>query len=42
MAAAAEYRALAGWRGTICYAIVVLTANRDGGFDVELIEDPFE
>jgi putative endonuclease len=42
MAAAAEYRALAGWRGTIRYAIVGLTANRDGGFDVELIEDPFE
>ena len=41
MAAAAEYRALAGWRGPIRYAIVGLTARRDGGFDPELIEDPF-
>jgi putative endonuclease len=42
MAAAAEYRALAHWRGAIRYAIVGLTVRLDGGFDVELIEDPFE
>ena len=42
MAAASEYRALAGWRGAIRYAIVGLTANNTGGFDAELIEDPFE
>jgi putative endonuclease len=42
MAAAAEYRALAGWRGAIRYAIVGLTVRADGAFDPELIEDPFE
>jgi putative endonuclease len=42
MAAAAEYRALAGWRGPIRYAIVGLTVRSEGGFDAELIEDPFE
>src|SRR5258705_5087265 len=42
MAAAAEYRALASWRGTIRYAIVGLTTNSEGAFDAELIEDPFE
>ncbi len=42
MAAAAEYRAFAGWRGAIRYAIVGLTVRQDGGFDLELIEDAFE
>jgi putative endonuclease len=42
MAAAAEYRALAGWRGPIRYAIVGLTVRPDGDFDPELIEDPFD
>jgi putative endonuclease len=42
MAAAAEYRALAGWRGPIRFAIVGLTVRPDGGFDAELIEDPFD
>src|ERR1700693_4127175 len=42
MAAAAEYRALAGWRGPIRYAVVGLTVNPDGGFSVELVEDPFD
>ena len=42
MAAAAEYRALAGWRGPIRYAVVGLMVNREGGFDTELIEDPFD
>jgi putative endonuclease len=42
MAAAAEYRALAGWRGAIRYAIVGLTSNGQGAFDAELIEDPFQ
>ncbi len=42
MAAAAEYRALAGWRGRIRYAVVGLTVKPDGGFTSELIEDPFD
>jgi putative endonuclease len=41
MAAAAEYRALAQWRGTLRYAIVGLTVRMEGGFDAELIEDAF-
>ncbi len=41
MAAAAEYRALADWRGPIRYAVVGLTVRPKGGFDAELIEDPF-
>jgi putative endonuclease len=41
MSAAAEYRALAGWRGPIRYAVVGLTIKPDGGFTSELIEDPF-
>jgi putative endonuclease len=41
MAAAAEYRALANWRGTIRYAVVGLTVRLNGGFDAELVEDPF-
>jgi putative endonuclease len=41
-AAAAEYRALAGWRGRSRYAIVGLTVKPDGGFASELIEDPFD
>jgi putative endonuclease len=42
MAAAAEYRALAEWRGPIRYAVVGLTVKPDGGFDAELLEDPFD
>lgn len=42
MAAAAEYRALAGWRGRIRYAVVGLTVKPGGGFTSELIEDPFD
>jgi putative endonuclease len=42
VSAAAEYRALAEWRGPIRYAIVGLTVNSAGGFDAELVEDPFE
>jgi putative endonuclease len=41
-AAAAEYRLLAGWRGPIRYAVVGLVGKPDGGFDSELIEDPFD
>ena len=41
-AAAAEYRALAEWRGPVRYAVVGLTARAGGGFDAELIEDPFD
>jgi putative endonuclease len=42
LAAAAEYRALADWRGPIRYAVVGVTVRRDGAFEVELIEDPFD
>jgi putative endonuclease len=42
VAAAAEYRALAGWRGPIRYAVVGLTVRAEGGFDADLIEDPFD
>jgi putative endonuclease len=42
MAAAAEYRAFAHWRGSIRYAVVGLTVSTHGKFEVELIEDPFE
>ena len=36
-AAAAEYRALAGWRGPIDFAVVAIREGREP----ELIEDPF-
>lgn len=42
MAGAAEYRALAEWRGPIRYAVVGLTVRPDGGFDAELLEDPLD
>lgn len=42
MAAAAEYRLLAGWKGPIRYAVVALIARLDGSFESELIEDPFD
>ncbi len=42
MAAAAEYRALAQWRGPIRFAVVGLTVNSAGGFTAELIQDPFD
>ncbi len=42
MAAAAEYRALAQWRGPIRFAVVGLTVNGAGGFTAELIDDPFD
>ena len=41
LAAAAEYRALAGWRGPIRFAIVSLVGDLEHGFAAELIEDPF-
>ena len=41
-AASAEYRALAGWRGPIRFAVVGLTGDPAGGFTAELVEDPFE
>jgi putative endonuclease len=41
MAAAAEYRALAEWRGPIRFAVVGLTLSTDGRFEAELIEDAF-
>jgi putative endonuclease len=41
LSAAAEYRALAGWRGPIRFAVVGLTADAKGGFEAELIEDLF-
>ncbi len=42
ISAAAEYRALAGWRGPIRYVVVGLTVKSDGSFSSELLEDPFE
>src|SRR5579859_1818125 len=42
MAAAAEYRALAGWRGRIRFAVVGLTGDPVRGFTAELVEDPFD
>jgi putative endonuclease len=42
LAAAAEYRALAEWRGPIRYAVVGLTVQQDGQLDAELHEDVFE
>ena len=42
LSAAAEYRALAEWRGPIRFAVVALTVKPDGGFAAELIEDPFD
>jgi putative endonuclease len=42
MSAAAEYRALTGWRGPIRYAVVALTGTAEAGFIAELIEDPFQ
>ncbi len=41
-AAAAEYRALAEWRGPIRYAVVGVTVRSDGGLEADLIEDPFD
>ena len=41
MSAAAEYRALADWRGPIRYAVVGLTVSGDGKFKADLIEDAF-
>ncbi|HEX7264375.1 MAG TPA: YraN family protein [Candidatus Dormibacteraeota bacterium] len=40
-AAASEYRLLAGWKGPIRYAIVGLLSKPEGGFEGEVIEDPF-
>jgi putative endonuclease len=42
LAAAAEYRALAGWRGRIRFAVVGLTGDPERGFRAELVEDPFD
>ena len=41
MAAAAEYRALAEWRGAIRFAVVAVTVTPEGVLEAELIEDPF-
>ena len=41
-AAAAEYRALAGWRGEVRFAVVSLVVDRAGEVcSIDLIEDPF-
>ena len=40
--AASEYRLLAGWRGPIRFAVVGLLVAADGGFEAELIDDPFD
>jgi putative endonuclease len=41
MAAAAEYRALAEWRGPIRYAVVGVMVGPDGRLEAELFENPF-
>ena len=41
-AAAAEYRALAEWRGPIRFAVVGVTVAPDGSLAAQLIEDPFD
>ena len=41
-AAAAEYRLLSGWKGPIRYAVVALVSRSEGGFNSEVIEDPFD
>ena len=40
-AAAAEYRALAEWRGPIRFAVVGVTVTPAGDLDAELIEEVF-
>ena len=40
--AAAEYRALAEWRGSIRFAVVCVSAGPDGELAPELVEDPFD
>jgi putative endonuclease len=41
-AAAYEYRALAGWRGAIRFAVLSLLVDADGHVtSLELLEDPF-
>lgn len=41
MAAAAEYRALAEWRGPLRFAVVGVTVRPDGRLEAELFDDPF-
>src|SRR5258705_12382142 len=41
IAAPAQYRALAGWRRPIRFAVVGLTVGTDGRVEAELIEDAF-
>lgn len=41
VAAAAEYRALAEWRGPIRYAVAAVDVRPDGTLVPALIEDPF-
>lgn len=41
IAAAAEYRALAEWRGPIRFAVVAVMVRRDGTLAAELHDDPF-
>jgi len=41
-AAAAEYRALAEWRGPIRFAVVGVTVAPDGSLAAQLIENPFD
>jgi len=41
VAAAAEYRALAEWRGPIRFAVVAVTVRPEGTLVAELIADAF-
>lgn len=40
-AAVAEYRAMAGWRGPVDYALVAITFGEGGAPAIELVENPF-
>jgi putative endonuclease len=40
--AAAEYRALAEWRGPIRFAVVEVAVNRDGSYKATLVDEPFD
>jgi putative endonuclease len=40
-AAVAEFRALAGWRGPIRFAVVAVMVRPDGGLEAQLIDDAF-
>jgi putative endonuclease len=40
--AAAEYRALAEWRGPIVFAVVEVAVSHDGSYKATLVDEPFD